>query len=638
MPMQISSLTKSYGTDVILENISMNIADNEKVAIIGANGAGKTTLLRIIAGELSHDSGSILLPKDSKIGFLKQNAVDDSDNTMWEEMMSIFEDVISLESEMRSLEEKMSVTSDADEHQSLMDSYSRVSAMFDVKGGFEIQTRIKTVLSGMGFDGFDPHHTRVSNLSGGEKTKFAMAKLLLKAPGVLLLDEPTNHLDFKTMQWLEGYLKSYRGIIITVSHDRYFLDALVDTIYEIENTSAVKYPGNYSLYLEQKKHNYEVQLKHYEAQRDEIKRLEDYVAANKARASTAKSAASKQKAIDRMDIIEKPTWLKRECRFKFEIEFPSYKDVLICENMDVCVNDGGIVKTLCSGVELDVKRGEKVAIIGSNGIGKSTLLKTLTGQNTCYGGGFEFGRNVTLGFYDQEQKLLHDSSDVLGEIWDRYPRMDEVEVRNLLATVLFTDEDVYKKVSSLSGGERARLALLVIMLEKNNTLLLDEPTNHLDLTSKEALDVAVKDFDGTVILVSHDRYFLNKTADKILELTPGGINVYPGNYDDYLIRKSQEAQQISSSGEKELSAAESYEMNKRKQANIRNLNKKIENAESRIEALEERINTIKGQIIEAGSDYSKVKELYDENEKYESELNALYELWNTLSKELESIV
>ncbi len=638
MPMQISSLTKSYGTDVILDNISINIADNEKVAIIGSNGAGKTTLLRIIAGELSMDSGSITLPKDSQIGFLKQNAVDDSQNTLWEDMMAIFEDVISLESEMRSLEEKMSHTSDTDEYQSLMDSYARVSAMYDVKGGFDIQTKIKTVLSGMGFDDFDPHKTKVTHLSGGEKTKFAMAKLLLKSPGVLLLDEPTNHLDFKTMQWLENYLKGYRGIIITVSHDRYFLDALVDTIYEIENTKAVKYPGNYSLYLEEKKHNYEIQLKHYEAQKEEIKRLEDYVAANKARASTAKSAASKQKAIDRMELLDKPLWLDRECRFKFEIEFPSYKDVLMCEDMDVCVNDGGIIKTLCRNVELDVKRGEKVAVIGSNGIGKSTLLKTLVGQNKSYGGEFEFGRNVSVGFYDQEQKLLHDNSDVLGEIWDRYPRMDEVEVRNLLATVLFTDEDVYKKVSSLSGGERARLALLVIMLEKNNTLLLDEPTNHLDLSSKEALDFAVKDFDGTVILVSHDRYFLNKTADKILELTTSGIKVYPGNYDDYLIRKAQETQITAADTKKELSSAENYEINKRRQANIRNLNKKIEKTENEIELLEERINIIKEQIIQAGSDYDKVKELYEESEKCESELNDLYELWNTLSKDLESIV
>lgn len=638
MPIQISHLSKSFGIDTILDGISMNIQDNEKVGLIGANGAGKTTLLKIIAGELSYDSGTIFTPKDSTVGFLKQNPEDDITSTMWDDIMEIFSDITSIEFQMREAEAKMSDTNLSEEaREDVLSQYSKLSASFDAKGGFEINTKIKTVLNGMGFEDFDAKKVRVSTLSGGERTKFSLAKLLLKNPDILLLDEPTNHLDFKTMQWLESYLKSYRGAVIIVSHDRYFLDSLVDTIYEIERTSATRYPGNYTKYLETKKTNYEIALKHYEEQQAEIKRLEDYVAKNKVRASTAKSAKSKQKAVDRIEVMEKPVLYGKACRFNFEQEFSSYKDVLICEDLELAVNDGGMMKTIAKGINLDIKRGEKVAIIGKNGVGKSTLLKTLAGMNKTYGGSFEFGRNAQLGFYDQQQELLHEKSTVLNEIWDRFPRMDEVEVRNLLGTVLFTDEDVFKRVSDLSGGERARLLLLAIMLEKSNTLLLDEPTNHLDLPSKEALDAAVKKFDGTVILVSHDRYFLNKVADRIIELTSDGAFCYNGNYDEYItgknaiIQNEENASPISSS-------AESYEQTKRRQALIRNLNKKIESAESQIESKELEIEELKSHISEAGADYDKVRELYEKQEICEKELDDLYELWNTLTKELDSIV
>lgn len=639
MPIQISQICKSYGVDTILDGISMNIADNEKIGLIGANGAGKTTLLRIIAGELSYDSGTIFTPKDSTVGFLKQNPEDGITLTMWEDIMEIFSDITSIEQQMRDLEDKMSDPSlSDDEREDVLSTYARLSTAFDAKGGFDINTKIKTVLNGMGFEDFDAKKVKVNTLSGGERTKFSLAKLLLKSPDILLLDEPTNHLDFKTMQWLESYLKSYRGAVIIVSHDRYFLDALVDTIYEIERTSATRYPGNYTQYLETKKVNYEIALKHYEEQQAEIKRLEDYVAKNKVRASTAKSAKSKQKAVDRIERIEKPVMFGKACRFKFSQEFSSYKDVLICEELELAVNDGGIMKTIAKNINIDIKRGEKVAIIGKNGVGKSTLLKTVSGMNKTYGGSFEFGRNVEFSFYDQQQELLHEKSTVLNEIWDRFPRMDEVEVRTLLGTVLFTDEDVYKRVSDLSGGERARLLLLAIMLEKANTLLLDEPTNHLDLPSKEALDSAVKNYEGTVILVSHDRYFLNKVADKIIELTPNGVFCYNGNYDEYINRKNDIIQNEEKAKSVNVSSAESYEITKRRQANIRNLQKKIETAENNIETKEEEVENIKQQITDAGSDYEKVKELYEKQEKFEKELDDLYELWNTLTKELDSIV
>lgn len=635
MPMQIQAVSKSFGTDTILENISMTISDNQKVGLIGANGAGKTTLLKIISGELKYDSGSIFTPKDAEIGFLKQTAIADSDNTMSEEIDTIFADVNALENEMRELENKMSHNSDEEEAERLMRAYASASARFDAKGGFDIQTTVKTVINGMGFDRFDLEKTKVSTLSGGEKTKFAFAKLLLRHPGVLLLDEPTNHLDFRTMQWLEMYLKSYRGIVIAVSHDRYFLDSVSDCIYEIERGTAVKYSGNYSAYLDEKKKNYEIALKHYEQQNAEIQRLEDYVERNRVRASTAKMAKSKQKAIDRMEVLEKPVLYSKECKFKFELEYPSYKDVLECENLELAVGD--VSKIIADNITFEVKRGEKVAIVGANGIGKSTLLKTLIGINKTYNGFFEFGKNTDISFYDQEQKLLHENKTVLNEIWDRFPRMDESEVRTLLGTVLFTNDDVYKEVSLLSGGERARLMLLVIMLQKANTMLLDEPTNHLDLPSKEALDAAVKNFEGSVILVSHDRYFLNKTADRILELTSGGITSYDGNYDSYLEAKNlSEIVRSDRESVKKTNSASVYENEKRKAANKRNLEKKLKICEDKISDAEQKNDKIKAAIADAGSDYGKVSELYKESQETEAHLAELYESWEELSNLLEN--
>ena len=574
MALQLSNISKSYGVDVILENISMNINDNEKVGLIGVNGAGKTTLLRIISGELSYDSGSLYTPKDAKIGFLKQNSSQDFGKTIWSTMMSVFQDVVQIEEDMRRLELDMN-NSFGNEHQRIMNRYGTLSEQFEKMGGFELRAKIMTILNGMGFGDFDLN-MKVELLSGGEKTKLSMAKLLLEAPEILLLDEPTNHLDFKTMQWLENYLKTYRGCVITVSHDRYFLDSLVDSIYEIERNKCTKYTGNYSKYLEQKKQNYEIAMKHYTAQQKEIKRLEEYVDKNGVRASTAKMAKSKQKMIDRMEVLDRPDGALDACKFKFELVYPSYKDVLTVEDLSLMVNKSGVLTTIADNISFDIKKGEKIALIGANGVGKSTLLKTILGKNENFGGSFEFGRNVEISYYDQEQEFLNNSKTVLDEIWDRIPRCDESEVRGMLGGMLFRDEDVFKNVSDLSGGERARLLLLIIMLEKANTLFLDEPTNHLDLPSKEALDVAMKEYDGTVFLVSHDRYFLNKIADKIFELTPSGIVRYNGNYDDYLeSRESVNRESAVSAAKPVKSSADDYETAKRRQANIKNKTKKL---------------------------------------------------------------
>lgn len=635
MALQLSNISKSYGVDVVLENVNMNISDNEKVGLIGVNGAGKTTLLRIISGELGYDSGSIFTPKDATIGYLKQNSNENSGNTIWGTMMSVFSDVVSLENDIRNLETQMSNTTDTLEHDALMKRYGSISEQFEKKGGFELRAKIMTILNGMGFGDFDLNMP-VDNLSGGEKTKLSMAKLLLENPKILLLDEPTNHLDFKTMQWLEGYLKSYKGCIITVSHDRYFLDSLVDSIYEIERNKCTKYTGNYTKYLDEKKHNYEIELKHYTAQQKEIKRLEEFVDKNGVRASSAKQAKSKQKMIDRMEVIERPDGALAACKFKFETVFPSYKDVLTVKDMSIAVNKAGVLTTIAQNISFDIKKGEKIALIGANGIGKSTLLKTLLGKLNNYDGTFEFGRNVEISYYDQEQEFLNNKKTVLDEIWDKIPRSDESEVRTKLGTLLFRDEDVFKMVGDLSGGERARLLLLIIMLEKANTLFLDEPTNHLDLPSKEALDTAMIEYDGTVFFVSHDRYFLNKIADKIYELTPDGIYKYDGNYDYYLTRKedglgTQKTQKV------RTNAAADYETEKRRKANIANRIKKIQKAEEDIELLEGEIEQLNFDLQNSGSDYDKVKEIYSTLEQKEKQLSDIYEQWNILNEELEQL-
>ncbi len=635
MALQLLNISKSYGVDVILQNVTMNIGDNEKVGLIGVNGAGKTTLLKIISGELNFDGGSLFTPKDSKIGFLKQNSNENSGKTIWGTMMSVFSDVVSLEEDMRRMEQQMSIVTDDAEHQRLINRYGNLSEQFEKKGGFELRAKIMTILNGMGFGDFDLNMP-ADNLSGGEKTKLCMAKLLLQNPEILLLDEPTNHLDFKTMQWLEGYLKSYKGCIVTVSHDRYFLDSLVDSIYEIERNKCTKYSGNYTKYLEQKKHNYETELKHYTAQQKEIKRLEEFVDKNGVRASGAKQAKSKQKMIDRMELVQKPDSALGACKFKFETVYPSYKDVLTVKDMSIAVNKSGVLTTIAKDINFDIKKGEKIALIGANGIGKSTLLKTLLGKLQNYEGYFEFGKNVEISYYDQEQEFLNNKKTVLDEIWDKIPRSDESDVRTKLGTLLFRDEDVFKMVGELSGGERARLLLLIIMLEKANTLFLDEPTNHLDLASKEALDTAIMQYDGTVFFVSHDRYFLNKIADKIYELTPDGIYKYDGNYDYYLSKKESTID-IPKAQKQSTSAAQDYETEKRRQANIKNRTKKIARCEEDIERLEDEIEKLNAILTECGSDYDRVRDIYAQLEQKQNQLSDVYELWNTLNEELEQL-
>lgn len=634
MVLQLNSVSKSFGVDEILNDINMSVEATDRIGIIGKNGSGKTTLLNIISKNTSYDNGSISLAKDARVGFLKQTGCEIYHTTIWEEMISVFEDVYNIEKSLRSLEKEISVETDEERRNQLLNSYAKKSEMFEKKDGFLVKTKIQTILNGMGFEKFDVNMS-VDKLSGGEKTKLSFAKLLLEEREILLLDEPTNHLDFKTMQWLEGYLKNYRGAIITVSHDRYFLDKSVNTIYEIENTRMKKYTGNYTAYLSQKEQNLSIEEKTYKKQQAEIKKLEDYIAKNLVRASTTKMAQSRQKKLEKMELIDKPTYDNDSASFVFEQEYTSYKEVLSVNDLSVFVNGNEKKRTLCKNINFKILRGEKAALIGDNGIGKSTLIKTLLGYHKDYEGDFEIGRNADIGYYDQELKILDGKKTVFDEIYDRHPRFDEGKIRSLLGSMNFYDEEVFKKVDMLSGGEKAKLAFLTLMLQKNNTLFLDEPTNHLDLASKENLDLALKNFEGTIFFVSHDRYFLNKVATKIIELTEDGIIVFDGNYDYYLEKKdlltaSKENIQDNKSNKKQ----NDYFEQKKKQSAIKSLTKKFEKCENDILICEEEIERLNKELEENGSDLEKCQSLYKELDEKINEQEELYKLFEELEEKL----
>ncbi|MDO4744558.1 MAG: ABC-F family ATP-binding cassette domain-containing protein, partial [Clostridia bacterium] len=447
-------------------------------------------------------------------------------------MRKVFEDVTNAEQDMRRLEVEMSAISDhtSDEYRQISARYANRQAYFDSRDGYNIDVKIKTILNGMGFGDKDMD-TVISTLSGGEKTRLAMAKLLLEEPELLILDEPTNHLDFKTLKWLEDYLVSYSGAILAVSHDRYFLDKTVSHIYEVERGKLYSYVGNYSKYLPQKAERKQREQKEYEIQQAEIAHMQEYIDKNMARASTSASAKSRLKALEAMDILEKPDGDLKSMKLRFEHTKDPYKDVLTVKDLDIAVGEPPL--TICRNINLDVKRGEKIAIIGSNGIGKSSFLKIVQGLIPNHKGTFEWGKNVTLSYYEQENLNLNPDKIALDELWDRFPETPEAEIRRVLGNVLLTKDDVFKPVKVISGGERAKLAFCIIMLEKSNVLILDEPTNHLDLSSKEVLEAAMSDFGGTILFVSHDRYLLNKVPDKIVEITENGADIYSGNYDDY---------------------------------------------------------------------------------------------------------
>ncbi|PYI52917.1 ABC-F family ATP-binding cassette domain-containing protein [Paenibacillus flagellatus] len=668
MLLQVNGLTKHYGTTTVLSNISLQIQERDRIGLVGVNGAGKSTLLKIIADEMSADAGDIYRAKETRIGYLAQNSGLQSERSIWDEMMGVFAHLLETEQELRELEARMadpSLAEDAKAYEDVLHRYAVKSDAFREQGGYGIEARVRSILHGMGFGAFDPA-TAIRTLSGGQKTRLALAKLLLQEPDLLMLDEPTNYLDIQTLTWLEDYLRGYSGAVLVVSHDRYFLDAMANVIYEIERTRCKRYTGNYSRYMELKAAEYEIELKHYEKQQEEIARMEDFVRRNIVRASTTKRAQSRRKALEKMDRLDKPSGELKKAAFRFETERQTGKDVLSARHLAASY-DG--TRKLFQGVSFELKRGDMAALIGPNGIGKSTLLKILTGQKQPDAGTFEWGSNVVIGYYDQEQQGLNPNHTVLEELWNDYPHLEEVRIRTVLGSFLFSGEDVLKKVGSLSGGEKARVSLAKLMLKQANVLILDEPTNHLDLFSKEVLEAALLDYEGTLLFISHDRYFLNKMADRMLELHPGGIDDYLGNYDDYLEKKRElaafEEERLAeaaaggrpvkaggaSSGAAPAgasgppgaasSAAEpegggkprDYEAEKQQKREERNRQRKLEQVEQAISALETETAALEAELIkpEIFNDYVAVQKVNADIERKKAELETLYEQWEELS-------
>ncbi|ALS29659.1 multidrug ABC transporter ATP-binding protein [Paenibacillus sp. 32O-W] len=643
MLLQLSDISKSYGATPIIEGISFQIQERERIGLVGVNGAGKSTLLKILAGELSPDGGAIYKTKECTIGYLPQNSGFHSDRTIDAEMRAVFSHLTEAEAELRELERLIAdpkLQADDKRYRETLERYARKSDWFRDQGGFEMETRIRSVLHGMGFGQFPPD-TPVATLSGGQKTRLALARLLLQAPDLLLLDEPTNHLDIETLTWLEDYLRGYPGAILVVSHDRYFLDALVQTIVEIERHGAKRYAGNYTRFVKLKAAEYESAMKQYEKQQTEIARMEDFIRRNIARASTTKRAQSRRKALERMERVDKPAGEVKKAYFTFDIDRQTGFDVL--EVSDLAVTFEGKDRPLFEHVGFRLQRGETVALIGPNGIGKSTLLQTLVGRRQPSAGTIRWGANVKIGYYDQEQSDLNGENTVLEELWSAYPHMEETSVRTVLGQFLFSGEDVLKRVSSLSGGEKARIALAKLMLQRANVLILDEPTNHLDLYSKEVLEAALIDYEGTLLFISHDRYFLNKMAERIVELKPDGTNHFLGNYDEMLEKKRETEESLLESGEHANQAAKSpsgqtagavmsYEAEKQAKREERNRQRKLEQLEQQIARLEEETAKLEEQLADPDvyPDYVKVQQIQTELEAKKAELQQAYEAWEAL--------
>lgn len=536
MILQIKDIKKSFGEDEILKRINIKIEDGEKIGLVGENGAGKTTIFKIISKEISYDKGSIFLSQSADIGYLKQVSQMNESNTVWNEVLEVYTNVLLAEEEMRFLEKEMAkedIYLYEDKLQKVLKKYDELSDFYEEKEGFRIESKIKGVLKGLGFSE-ESYYLKVNELSGGQKTKLGLAKLLLKNSKLLLLDEPTNHLDFSALKWLEGYIKQYKGAVIVISHDRYFIDSVSDNIYEIERGESKKYSGNYSYYIKKKAENKTQEVKNYYAQQKEIKKLETYIDKNLTRASTSKMAKSRRKKLEKIDRLDKPVISSKSIKMNLEINKKSHADVLYLKNADICVGEDKDRVLLSKNVEIELKRNDKLALMGPNGIGKSTLLKTLIKQNKLDKGILNWGEDVVLGYYDQEHNVLNENKTIYEELRDAFPKINDVEIRNVLGRFLFTKEDVFKKIKVLSGGEKSKVILAKLTLNKVNVLLLDEPTNHLDLKSKQILESALIEYEGTVLFVSHDRYFINKVANKTVWMNKNGVKMFNGNYDDFV--------------------------------------------------------------------------------------------------------
>lgn len=635
MIISLENVFKYYGADCILRNVCASINDKDRIGLVGANGEGKTTLLNVLTGELDYEEGTVSLTNGKVIGYLHQNSGLSNGKTIQQEMEAVFADLLALGEEVDALQRQMAqVHDDPTAYEKVSAEYQKKLARFEAADGYQVQVKINTVLGGMGFASYD-RNIITDNLSGGEKTRLATARLLLLEPDLLILDEPTNHLDFKTLSWLEDYLSSYKGALLVVSHDRYFLNRLVDHIWELERTVLTTYRGNYSSYVVQKKERVERQLKEYEMQQEQIKSMEEYVAKNIARASTSKSAKSRLAALERMDRIEKPVIWEKKAAFRFEYDEPPVKDVFHGENMSIAVGEGEGRKVLCRGMRLDVMRGEKIAIIGPNGVGKSSLLKAIQELIPLEEGHFEWGQKVKTTYYEQENRQLHPEKTAINEIWDRFPNLYEVQVRSILGQVLLSGDDVYKLVGSLSGGERAKVAFAVMMLERGNVLILDEPTNHLDIGSKEMLEDALEAFDGTIIMVSHDRYLLNRIPNRIIEMTANGYEIYNGRYDYYVEHKVEPQPVKEQVSEEKKQASQKFYRTKADRARQAAAKKRIAFLEKTIESNEQLIEQLTEQMSDPqiAADYQKVEEICGQIEQLKNQNESFGEEWLELLEE-----
>lgn len=631
-----NNLNKSFGVDSILEDVSFTINEGDKVGIIGVNGTGKTTLFKIISNEYGYDSGDIYTSKDCEIGYLEQNTNFYSEKTILEEVLEVFKPLIEMEKDLRQLEIKIAEEGSKPNSKildKLMNEYSHKMELFSSNNGYGYKSEAKGVLIGLGFKDSD-FDKPVNVLSGGEKTRVLLGKLLLKKPTLLLLDEPTNHLDSDAIEWLEFFLKQYRGTIMLISHDRYFLDQVVNRTFEIYNKKLKTYNGNYSDFVELSKIEKELEIKKYEDQQKELKKQEESIERLKAygREKHLKRARSKEKALDKIDVLDKPELYRKKAKISFNPSVVSGNDVMQIKDVSMGFDD----RLLFKDVNLDIYRGEKVALIGPNGIGKSTLFKIIMEELSPFSGEIKLGTNVNVSYFHQEQKTLDLNNTIIEEIWKDNTNLTQTEIRSMLGAFLFENDDVFKQISSLSGGERARVAILKLILSKANFLLLDEPTNHLDIDSKEVLEEALNNYTGTIFTISHDRYFLNTVVDKILVLNQDGITEYLGNYDYYMAKK-KELDEINTVIEEETEKTKTQiKEEKRKEREERERQKKnrnkIANTEKEIEEIEIKIGELDELLCleEVYSNPEKSKEVSLEKSNLEDRLSELYELWEEL--------
>lgn len=633
--LQTNDVTRRFGADVLFHNMNLQIQEHGRTALVGRNGAGKTTFLKMIAGITEPDEGTITKAKDLTIGYLAQDQGLDSQNSIWSELDTVFTPLHKMEKQIHDLEHQLGELDSSSEHyQQILASYDTLQTSFKKQGGYEYASRMRGILHGFGFDE-DTYDTPINSLSGGQKTKLALAKILLQAPGLLILDEPTNHLDMNILAWLEDYLKSYQGALLIVSHDRYFLDRVVNDVYDLDNKTLTHYTGNYTQFVQHKQERLQAEWKHYDQQQKKISKLEDFVNRNIVRASTTKRAQARRKQLEKMERLDRPETDDKSIHFHFHADKASGNEVLDVEQAKVGYHE----QVLAGPLSFTVRKPQRIGIVGPNGIGKSTLLKSILHKIPLISGTIKMGANLEIGYYDQEQQQLHPHKTVLEEVWDDHPEVPEKDIRSLLGSFLFVGDDVYKVVHELSGGEKARLELTKLSFKSINFLILDEPTNHLDIDSREVLESAINEFDGTVLFISHDRYFINQVATDILAMQQNGIKHYEGDYDDYLAAKDKENPTIVENANTNKGAAgkQSYQQNKEQQRARRKIQRQVDSLEKEMADLENQQSAVQEQMSqpEIATDIGKLTDLQKQLDALAAKAEEVELAWTEAAEKLE---